>query len=194
MYHKHHTRGVVLGSKNESDDSRRILLFTENFGLISARVQGARTTQSKLRFSSQDFSYGEFSLVHGKTGWKVVSARATKNFFEILKSSPNKLAIVGNVLNLLKKLAPEEEFSLSLFSIISNFLAFSENAKEEDMLLAECLILLRILHSLGYMRHDPDFSIPLSSSEIGVSDLETIAPKRMRMISLINESLRATQL
>jgi recombinational DNA repair protein (RecF pathway) len=132
--------------------------------------------------------------VHGKTGWKVVSARATKNFFELLKNSPTKLHIVSNVLNLLKKLAPEEESASPLFSIISHFLTFSLEAKEEDLPLAECLILLRILHSLGYMRYDPDFSIPLSSSEIQKSDLDTIAPKRMRMVHLINESLKATQL
>lgn len=197
MYYKHHTKGIVLSSRVEGDDSRRANLFTENFGLISARIQGSRKTHSKLRSGSQDFSFGEFSLVHGKAGWKVVSARVDKNFFEIFKNAPTKLKIVGNIFNLIKKLVSEEVSSLageSIFNIISNFFNFLATAKTSDIALAECLTLLRVLHTLGYMRYDPDFSIPISSLEIEVKDLETIAPKRSKIVALINESLKATNL
>lgn len=192
MFIKHHTKGVVVSSKIEGDSNKRVNLFTKNFGLISAKVQGARNVHSKLRSGSQDFCLGEFSLVHGKTGWRVVSVRADKNLFEEFRNSPNKLKIVCNILNLVRKLISEEEAHTPVFNIIYNFFIFLEKAKEQDIALAECLTLVRILHSLGYMRHDPELSIPISSSEIDIKDLEMIAPRRFQIISLINESLKAT--
>jgi len=178
MYRKYHTKGIVISSKIEGDSNKRVNIFTENFGLLNARVQ--------------DFSFGDFSLIHGKTGWKVVSSRAEQNFYEVFRNSQTKLKIVNNVLNLIKKLVSEEEAYTPLFSVVSNFLNFLITAKEQDVALSECLTLLRILHILGFMRHDPEFSIPISSSEIKSKDLEAIAPKRSSVIKLINESLKAT--
>jgi DNA repair protein RecO (recombination protein O) len=192
MYQKHHTRGIVIGGQIEGDSNRRVSIFTEDFGLVSARVQGARNIGSKLRGGSQDFSFGEFSLVHGKSGWRVVSVRAEQNFYESFRNSPAKLKIAGNIFNLIKKLVSEEEAHTSLFNIVSNFLNFLVMAKESDIALAECLTLIRILHTLGYMRHDPEFLIPMSSAEINIKDLEKIAPRRWKMVELINESLKAT--
>ena len=128
--------------------------------------------------------------MHGNTGWKVVSFRAEKNLFETFRTNPSKLKIVGNVLGLIKKLVSEEEAHSSLFSIVLNFFNFLITAKEHDIALAECLTLLRILHSLGFMRHDPEFMIPMSSTEIATTDLEIIAPRRLKIIELINESLK----
>jgi DNA repair protein RecO len=183
MYCKHHTRGIVIGSKIEGDSNRRVSIFTENFGLVSARVQGARNTYSKLRGGSQDFSLSEFSLIHGKVGFRVVSVRALQNFYETFRNSPAKLKIAGNVLNLIQKLVAEEEAQTALFGVVVNFFNFLTFAKEEEIVLAECLTMLRILHILGYMRHDPELSVPISSTEITTE---------ARMIALINESLRAT--
>lgn len=197
MYHKHHTKGIVVSSKIEGDSNRRVNIFTENFGLINAKVQGARNIQSKLRGGTQDLSLGEFSLIHGKTGWKVVSARTDINLFEEFRNSHAKLRIVNNILNLIGKLISEDvslqagEAHSSVFSIISNFFIFLKKAKDGDVASAECLTLLRILHSLGYMRHDPEFMIPMSSTEIATEDLEIIAPRRSKIIELINESLKA---
>jgi hypothetical protein len=207
MYYKHHTKGIIIGSRIEGDSNKLINIFTESFGLINAKVQGARNIHSKLRSGSQDFSYGEFSLVAGKAGWKVVSTRSERNLYEIFRNSPEKLKIVGNVLNLIKKLTTEEarlntsehgrgsnetplEAQTSLFQIVSIFFDFLITAKEQDMALAECLTLVRILHVLGYMRHDPELLIPMSSMDINIDDLEKIAPRRSKMIALINESLK----
>lgn len=192
MYHKHHTKGIIISGRIEGDSNRRVSLLTEDFGLINAKVRGARNSFSKLRGGSQDFSAGEFSLVHGKSGWGVVSVRSEKNFFESLRNSQTKLKVVGNIFGLIKKLVSGEEADTILFNTVLNFLNFLTKAEEKDIALAECLTLTRILHSLGYMRHDPELLIPLSSAEIATKDLEAIAPKRAKMVQLINESLKTT--
>lgn len=195
MYHKHHTKGIVISSRIEGDSNRFLNIFTENFGLINARVQGARNIHSKLRAGSQDFSLSEFSLVAGKTGWRVVSARSHKNLFEEFRGYPNKLTIVCNILNLVKKLISEEETKNSynsVFNIVSNFFIFLQTANDSDISLSECLTLMRILHALGYMHNDPELLIPITSAEIGAEVLANIAPRRSQMIALINESLKST--
>jgi len=191
MYYKHHTKGLIVSSQIEGNDSRRVNIFTENFGFLNARVQGGRSMHSKLRSGCQDFSMGDFSLVHGKSGWRLVSARAEKNFFEIFRNNPVKLKIVFIVLSLIKKLIAEEN-KTSVFSIVLKFFDFLIKAGEQDIMLAECLTLMRILHSLGYMRYDPELVVPISSTEISVKDLEMIAPRRSKIVKLINESLKAT--
>lgn len=192
MYHKHHTTGIVLGLKPEGQDSIRTDILTEKFGLISARVQSGRNLKSKLRSGCQQLSFGEFSLVHGKSGWKVVSTRPEKNFFENLQSDSQKINVASNVVNLLKRLLGGEERNENLFNSVINFFNFLELSEKSTTALAECLILLRILHFLGYMSADPEISLPISRTEIETADLETLSPRRAFVVKLINDSLRAT--
>jgi recombinational DNA repair protein (RecF pathway) len=204
MFTKYHTKGLVIAGQIEDHDSRRITIFTEDLGLVRSKVQGGRSLASKLRVGAQDFSFGEFSLICGKGGWKIVSIRPEKNFFEILKGRPGRLKMMANVLNLIKKIMAEEKSEPEIFKIILNFLNFltsdvsagnlgqtTQNLNEDQLAVAECLTLTRILHCLGFMRHDPELLIPISSVEIEIKDLEKIAPRRSKMIALINESLKA---
>jgi len=194
MYHKHHTKGIILGGTGEGDYSRRVAVLTESFGLIYGKVQGARMLKSRLRSGVQDFTYGEFSLVHGKVGWRVVSTRVEKNFFELLKNSPSKLAILGNTLRLVRKLVAGEEPDAPLFQIITGFLERLPAMEERLVQMAECMVLMKILHTLGYMRHDPEFLENFQTINLTQEDLENLLPKRVKMIKLINESLKATQI
>jgi DNA repair protein RecO (recombination protein O) len=192
MYHKHHTEGIVLWGRAEDADSLRVDIFTEKFGLLSARVQGARNLKSKLRAGCQHLSFGEFSLVHGKSGWRVVSTRPEKNFFESLGKDEYKFSVVASVINLLRKLIGGEERNENLFHSVINFFNFLERSEKASVPLAECLVLLRILHFLGYMDSDPELLVPISKTEIEFIDLETIAPRRAEIVKLINDSLKST--
>ena len=137
------------------------------------------------------FCLGEFSLVHGKTGWRVVSVRADKNLFEEFRNSPNKLKIVCNILNLVRKLISEEEAHTPVFNIIYNFLFFGEG-KGTRYCFGRMFNFSSHIAFFGLHETDPELSIPISSSEIDIKDLEMIAPRRFQIISLINESLKAT--
>ncbi len=194
MYHKHHTKGIVLKSYPEGDSSLKIYILTERFGLIRAKVQSARKINSKMRYGVQDFSFGNFSIVKGRNEWKLVSVSSEKNIFEIFKNDRDKLNVSINILNLIKKLSGEEELNILLFDVVYNFLLYLENAKKESIQLLECLVLLKILKIFGYMRSDPDILIPINSSIIEDEDLLLIAPNRQKIIRLINESLKESNL
>ncbi len=192
MYSKHQTLGIVLETKIEGDSNLRVGILTKEFGFVWAKAQGARKVNSKFKAGCQIFSLTHFSLVSGKAGWKIVGAIYQKNFYEILKSEKEKIFIIANVSNLLKKLLNGEEKNESLFGVVFNFFIFLEEKNNENIALAECLVLLRILYLLGYMRHDPEFSIPISDTEIKGEYLEKIATKRFKITKLINEALKAT--
>lgn len=194
MYHKHHTKGLVLSVKNEDCDNFRVELFTEEFGLIKARVQSARVLKSKLRASCQYLSFGDFSLVRGKNDWRMVSACAEKNFFEDLSAEEKKISVINNITNLLRKLIAGEEQNKKLFQVLINFFYFIKGSEKENIHLVECLVLLRILYFLGYMAGDNDLLVPVSKIEMEKNDLEIIAPRKLEIISLINESLKASLL
>ncbi len=49
-------------------------IFTRELGLVRATAQGIRLEKSKLRYSSQLYSFGIFSFVHGKEFWRLTSA------------------------------------------------------------------------------------------------------------------------
>ncbi len=194
MYHKHNTEGIVLGGVAFGEHNRYVFVLTKNIGLIRAKVQSARTLSSKLRSGSQDFTYGNFSFVHGKSGWKLVGAKAELNIFEIFREEKEKLFVFTNILNLIKKLVGEEEHNEKLFELIKESLFFLTKANKEIVDSFECLVCLRILHNLGYMRHDPDFSVSLTDTLIKIDDLEALIPRRQNAIFLINEALKATQI
>ncbi len=189
MYHKHHTKGIVIYSLSEGLSNRRIGLLTENLGLIWAKAQSARSGNSKLRAGCQDFSIGEFSLVLGKSGWRVVGARAESNLFEIFKADSQKLHTLANLFALVRKLVTGEDRVSDIFLTVSKFLDFLLLAKPEEVAPAEWLTLCRILRTLGFLREDPEVSPYLVASDIGMDELERITPMKNKIIRLINESL-----
>ena len=193
MYHKHHTKGIVAYGMNEGDDSRRVWVFTEDFGLISAKVQGSRKSISRLRLGTQDFSSGSFSLVKGKMGWRLVGANIDSNFFEDLRFSKSRLSIAKNVLSFINKNIGMEEENKPLFKMILDFFCFLKSTDESKGPLAECLIMLRIIHNLGFLKHDPELSPHLSMSDLNDNELKLVAPKKKKMIELINESMKSAE-
>ncbi len=194
MYHKHHTRGVVIGGVSDGVSDRRVSIFTEDMGLVWAKVQSARSSISKLRNHCQDFTRGEFSLVHGKTGWRVVSIRAEDNLFELVKEATDKVRILGNVFVLLRRLLTGEEPNKPLFYTVDNFLSFLVGAESSQLTIVEPLIIAKILYHLGFLKDDPELADLIAEPDMTFGNLASLAPKRVSMIHLINESLKAAEI
>ena len=194
MYHKYHTKGIVLTSYTYRSQDKIISIFTQDFGILKVKAQGVRNINSKLRFASQDFTVGSFSLVQGRAGWRLVSARSEKNLFEIFKDSDLKLKTVANILSLIRKLSGEEEKQEFLFEVLNDFFNFLIDCDEKEVVLVECLVLLRVLHILGYLREDPDLLVKNSTNFMVNENLVFVAAQKTKIISLINESLKAASL
>ncbi len=194
MYHKHHTRGVVLASLLESVDNRRVLLLTPDLGLVSAQVKSARVAASKLKAGIQEYSFGEYSLLHGKMGWLLVSDRAQGNVFELNKNSKRKISIISRVLNLVRIAVAGEESNPKIFEIIDSFLEYIKDAEEAEEEIVEVATVARLLCTLGFLRHDPTLDEAMACSTISKAEIVLFQKSKLDLVVRINEALAAAEI
>ena len=79
MHTVHHTDAVILKSVHSGEANKRVWLFTKEFGLIVATVQGVRKTEAKLKGHITDYTFILADLVKGRDVWRLVSATERHN-------------------------------------------------------------------------------------------------------------------
>ena len=191
MYHKYHVKGLILSSLEEGQDNKRVWVLTDWLGLISAKSVSGRTSSSKMRLAIQEYTLGNFSLVYGKGGWRLVGASSDKNYFELMRGSSLKLKAFLNVSNLLKRLVMEQEMGRELFDVVVSFLDFISSSEEKHVFLAECITVLRVLYRLGFL--DKDVSPDLYLQDVDLkSSFISLPYESSYLVSIINKSLKET--
>lgn len=195
-HHVYTTDAYILESAPGREADKIYILFTRELGKLRASAQGVRLLKSKLRYSLQDYSRVVLSVVRGKEFWRITSARPVQNTYAEHKSDTSVLKAVARIFNLLKRLVPEEEKHEEVFEMVDEALRFLSGRIQEPAFKAESfeiIVVLRILHLLGYLRDAPEhrkFLIePLSLALIA-----EVARMRKKIVSEINTSLRETQL
>jgi len=195
MSHKiHHTEGFIISGSNYGEANRYLSIFTRDFGLVRASAQSVRKVSSKLRFSLQDNFYTRVDLVRGKEIWRVTNAKKFSNFDKIYGDS-NILKFLANIFRLTKRLCHGEEQNEEFFDILTETYQFleAENLTEGDIKNFECVTVLRILHSLGYIGEPSNVSA-FVESVITRPILQEAQMSRRILIEEINRSLRESQL
>ncbi|MEI6057841.1 MAG: DNA repair protein RecO [bacterium] len=156
-HHIYTTPGFVVESNAYGEAGKFIYIFTRDLGMVAGVAQGVRLTQSKLRYHAQDFSYANFSLVRGKEVWRIIGAEAIST--EANDSGHSSAGLVSplfaRILKILKRLVPGEEKNEALFEVALAAHHFLKNSAPDDETIAEYIIMLRILHQLGYVRTVP---------------------------------------
>jgi DNA repair protein RecO len=191
MHHIYHTEGIILESKNSGEAGKYYYIFTKDLGMIMASAAGVRKLSSKLRFILNDYGYVKLDLVRGKDFWRLTSASKTNALEEIVKNK-NTFPVFVNIARLLKRLLQGEEANEILFSDILRGLFILEKAKVEEIQNIEAVIVLRMLHNLGYIGGDSLLSLTKSPFE---EDLVFEASKsRTKVLEEINRALRETHL
>lgn len=196
MHHIYNTEGFVLSGVNVGEANRYFRIFTKDFGAIGASAQGVRLLESKLRYSLQDYSYSKISLVRGKHGWKITGAIQEKNIRNSFKGNQGKFEVLAKTFSLLERLVRGEEKNEPLFFHISSACEFleKENLDRNFLKNCECIFVMRILRSLGYMAESKDLSEFIVSSFWTKELVSKIGPVSRDAVSQINKSLNETQL
>ena len=101
MHNIYTTEGFILKSVNFGEANKYFFIFTKDFGLIKATAQGVRLLKSKLRYSLEDFSFTQVSIVRGKEVWRITSAQKI--------SGLNYLLLISKIFSLLLRLLHGEE-------------------------------------------------------------------------------------
>jgi DNA repair protein RecO len=195
-YHVYTTQGIVISGKALGDADKYYHIFTKELGLILASAKSVRKPESKLRYALDDFCISELSFVRGKHYWKITSARDILNIFKTLSLDHSKRNILVRALNLTKQLLQGEEKNEQLFNLLSgahNFL-HTTTLTGEELVAFECVLSLRILSSLGYVKNEEVYSSFIETSVWSSFLLHDAVPYIAKMTSQINASIEASQL
>jgi DNA repair protein RecO (recombination protein O) len=157
MHHIYHTEAFVLGSRNVGEANKMLSLYTRELGLVYAHAQGIRLGKSKLRFGLQDFSHATVDLVQGKDIWRVTSGVAIQSYG--LRLNPQSLKIIASVAKLLERLCVGEEPIPEIFDdLIATVTHLTHDHIQENYETIELVLVLRILHNLGYIGRTDTFA------------------------------------
>jgi len=195
MHHIYHTEGLILGSRNFGETGKYYFIFTRDLGMIYASAQGVRKMSSKLRFVLQDFAYVKIDLVQGKDFWRLTSASKT-NALEQISKNPATFEVLYNVANLLKRLLAGIETNEILFVDLIDGLSILEKIsgdKVEDLRNIEAIIVLRILHNLGYIGGNEKMQ-NLVKSPFEQNLIFEVSKSRIEVLRHINKALKETHL
>lgn len=224
-YHLYHTHGFVLGSAPRGEGNRSFTLFTRELGLITATAQSVREERSKLRYGLAELSLSDITLVRGKDSWRLTSALCIENLYATFHHTPETVKLFGRIFRLLRRLVAGEEQNEQLFKAIEEAVEFlkrrgtdvagmpvasgtnaeisktsaGEESQSDNVNIGigtvEIVLVLRILHILGYLAPRGEFGDVLSDVSLWSDSLLSDA-KGWKALALadINESLKATQL
>ena len=193
MHHIYHTEGIILGSKNYGEAGRYYFIFTRDLGMVYASAQGVRKMSSKLRFVLQDFFYVKIDLVRGKDFWRLTSASKT-NCLENISKRPGTLKVFVNISRLLKRLLAGEDANQVLFAdLLNGFSILEKSETMEDLRNIEAIMVLRILHNLGYIGGDETLKNLIKSPFESELVLQVVK-SRAKILLEINKALQETHL
>jgi len=184
MHHIYTTPAFIIHSSQYGEAGKFLMMFTRDFGMIGATAQGIRLIQSKLRYHTQDSCYSNISIVRGKEVWRLTGA-------EGLEYQKNNILYL-KILKLLKRLLQGEEKNEKLFNIVERL--YLTPIEEKDYETVESLTVLRILNTLGYVGYIDELGQFLDSDHINTELLANFSSYKPKVVRIINESLKQSQL
>lgn len=176
MHHIHRTKAYVLKNLPMRDYDSRLILLTQDFGLIRVIAVGTKRQNSKLKSSIQEYSEIDVALVLGKSGWRLVNANFIKNFFYEIEDMETKKSIC-RVLGIIERffLGESNEHN-EIFEIVKNYINFSYN----NIILSvnfEIIFIAKILESFGYLDLQK-FNLP---SDVLVPDISPLVSEKIQL-------------
>lgn len=196
MYTVYTTPAFILKTSPRGEANQLYTIFTRDFGLLHASAQGVRFLKSKLRYRLQEFTLVEITLVRGKEHWRITNVGPEQSLFAEFKDNQPVLAIFARVFSLLRRLLHGEEKNELLFEQIEETFKFFKTKKLEanDLANLEYILVLRLLHSLGYIGSSPEISEFVASPFWDETILSKMNNWKKQALAVINQSLQETQL
>ena len=195
MHKIHITEGIVLGKRGVGEANTAVALLTQELGLIRASARSARFEKSKLRYGLEPLTRARFSLVRGKYEWKLTGVTEQQKLFPHSAGLSFGKPAVARVTRLMLRLIQGEEPVPVMYKTVNEGFGFLVDAQRAaDAEAIECILVLRILSSLGYLPQRPEL-MPFTSDALFSLELTAQAAKsRVLLVKAINESLGATGL
>lgn len=143
------TDGIVIKEQIVGESDRLITVFTRKYGVLRSFVRGAKTVKSKLLAGTQLLAYSDFVFYKTKDAYTVDSAVPKNVFFE-LRQDIDALSTAFYLAELLGELAPENDDSEELLSLLLNSVYLLSKGNL-DRRLIKSVAELRAMSISGYM-------------------------------------------
>ncbi len=125
---------IVLRRRSFEETDKLLVLYTREFGKLSAIAKGARRSQSRLVGVSEPLVYSRLQLAEGRN-LDIISEATVKHTFVGLKTSPRKIEYALYLLELTDALVEERQPSADLFDLLLSSLYLLES-RDHDSLIA----------------------------------------------------------
>ena len=190
MYKKYHTDALVLKSREHGEADRVLVLYTKDFGLVWARSSAVRTEASRMRYSLQNYTRANVSLVRGKRGWRVAGAISLQGGSDKIEC----ISTFARIAELAMRLVAGEEENPYLFAA----LAEAHNALMQgdcpERATIEVVCVARILYALGYLSAEALGTALFTHTAYASEHLHEAEAVREELLSQINRAISETHL
>ncbi len=191
MHTIHHTEAIVLKSTSHGEANKRLWLFTREFGLVVAAMQGVRKPGAKLASHSSDYSIIRADLVKGREVWRLISAKVAHNPLEGRMRDPMARAYV-RTLSAMSRFLVDEGVHEELYDHVLVCAAMLEEGVAEAKVF-DALSLWRVLAHLGYIAVGEGdellFTLPLREAYASVS-----AAQHARLMESVKSAIQQSHL
>ncbi len=217
-YHIYTTEAFILGADERGEADRLLTIFTRDLGLVRVVAKGVRHAKSKLAPHLLNFSCSKVSMVRGKEVWRLTGAQPHSLSIKIKRGNVNSDASSGadlktntntsskselfgayaRILNLVRRFIHFESADPKLFDCIKVCFEVAEKdsllKSPEDLDIFEALLIMKIMHILGYVAGKESLNIFLSDDPITESMLVEAKKESRTIIQIVNNALKESQL
>ena len=130
------TEAVILSKMNYGDTSNILSVYTKDYGKLSVIIKGAKSSKSKSGLIADPPNLVQIVIYKKDTrDLQVLSSIDLISYFPKTKEDIERLKYSFAIIELVKKLTPENETNLRLFSGLSRILSLIDSSDENPKIL-----------------------------------------------------------
>lgn len=147
------TEGIVLRQRKIANNRRMIVIFTKQYGKLSAGTSINERSRGKSALALRPFTYAEYDLFKGRDAYSINSAAVSRSFYSIGEDLDRFLA-ASSFIEYLDKVLPDGEPMPKLFDLSLDLLQ-SISVSSSD---PETVLLAFIVKTLSMLGVAPELS------------------------------------
>lgn len=171
------TEGVVLRQTKTVNGRRMIVLFSKQYGKISAGTSISERGKNKTALALRPFTYGRYELFKNRDTYNINGAETLQSYYQI-GEDVDKFMCASYVLELTDRLLPEDQPAPAMLTLLLDF--FTLLAKRKTSY--ETLVIGFQLRALTLAGVAPELDNPDELDE-RFKDIDSEALDALRFIS-----------
>jgi DNA repair protein RecO (recombination protein O) len=127
--------GIIIKTIAYSDSSKILTILTSDLGKVGVIAKGAKRMTSKLRSTTQLFTYGEFYIYHKPKGLSTLSQVDVKSMYPKMTHDLIKHAYASVIIELTDRINHEPSQNHYVYNILLKSLELIEEGMDPEVVL-----------------------------------------------------------